>query len=675
MSLSFPPLLPGSSSRATIGALATEDLPESLKRVLDSPRSVEATLSPELVTSFTEASYLYSWRARKKATREDDTRSQRSFVSLDSAEIDFIRNLSNGKLAYLVTFVTREGLSAMIELGEREQPLSRLSDLGGLKAKESSDDIRETLARLHHENWLNQNAVLERVNRWNHEWGEYPEDLYEGYEIDRVQVDMDCRALAGLTANLREHLLSLAAPGDGSSFFHADRFLSVRSQAPVQHDREGVQFTRNRERDELVELARTVMASPGGARFYEIHSVLDRLETSSRDRTIIQNLLYRGGERIGEDEFLSAIDKLSRLPNYISQIDAPAILAQLVSQGTGEGTNAVAGALKGLRVESPERLLFVQRFQERYSQHALARDVAELRPVFRYVDELGDRIHTPEFRTLAAKLREVADARKTLVARVSIGLLSTHDFEALACALTDGSDLFCPSKELLNPDIYGALPEQAAQSLAQALSHQGHLKAALLASVSSHRPDPGCTPSELLTLNTFSNDFSMLRALVEGHVIRGDGRDVPKQGGILVDKFSYDFLAKHISEGNWILAKRRAFDSVSGFDGVFIYNSPGNYPKDLSSIVETVSTSNNLSFAELFVTHPDRTAGTYQQLLACMAAHLALAGVRYSMGTMLENNLRHQQLLTRNEHYTLIGASVYRDDLKARYIPMLWELP
>lgn len=675
MALSFPPLLSGSSSRATIGALATEHLPASFKRVLESPRSVEAALSPELVTTFSEASYLLSWRARKAANCENDPRSQRAFVSLDPAEIDFIRNLSNGKLAYLVTFVTRQGLSAMIELGEREQPLSRLSDLAGFKAKESSEDIRETLARLHHENWLNQNAVLERVNRWNHEWGEYPEDLHEGCEIDRVQVDMDCRALAGLPANLREHLLSLASPGDGSSFFHAARFLSVRSPAPVQHDREGAQFTRNRERDELVELAKTVMASPGGARFYEIHAVLDRLETSSRDRTIIQNLLYRGGGRIGEDEFPSAIDKLSRLPNYISQMDAPVILEQLVSQDTGDRPNAVAGALKGLRVESPEKLLFVQRFQERYSQHALARDVADLRPVFRYVDELGDRIHTPEFRALAAKLREIADARKTLVARVSIGLLSTHNFDALARLLTDNSDLFCSSKELLNPDIYGALPEQAAQSLARALSQQGRLKADLLASVSSHRPDPARTPSELLTLNTFSNDFPMLRALVERHLIQGDGRDVAQRGGILVDKFNYDFLARHISEGNWILVKRRAFDSVSGFDGVFIYNSPGNYPKDLSSIVETLSASNNLSFAELFVTHPDRTAGTYQQLLAWMAAHLALADVQYSMGTMLENNLRHKQLLTRNDHYALIGASVYRDDLKARYIPMLWELP
>jgi hypothetical protein len=675
MAPSFALLLPDSLSRATIGALAAEELPASSRSILESPRSVEAALSSELVTTFSEASYLLSWRARKAATGEFDTRSQRALVSLETTEIDFIRNLSNGKLAYLVTFVTREGLSALIELGEREQPLSKLSDLEVFKAKESPEDIRETLARLHHENWLNQNAVLERVNRWNHEWGEYPEDLFEGYEIDRVQVDMDCRALAGLPESLRERLLSLASPGDGSSFFHADRFLSVRSPAPVQHDREGAQFARNRERDELVELARTVMTSPGGARFYEIHTVLDRLETSLRDRAIIQNLLYRGGGRIDEGEFPSVIDKLSRLPNDISQSDAPAILAQLFTQNTVGSPNAVAGKLNGLRVEYPEKLLFVQSFQERYAQHALAQDVAELGSVFRHVDELGDRIHTDEFGALAAKLREIAAVRKELVGRVSIGLLSTENFDAIAREFRDGCDHFSSSKETLTLEIARALPEQAAQSLERALIHHRLLKGSLLASVSSHRPNPARTPSELLTLNTFSSDFPMLRALVEKHLIQRQDRDVARQGGILVDHFNYDFLAKHLSAGNWILVKRRAFDAISRFDGVFIYCAPGNYPSDLSSIVKAVTPANDLSFAQLFVTHPDRTPGTYQQLLAWMAAHLALADVRYSMGTMLENNLRHKHILTKNDHYTLLGASVYRDELKARYIPMLWKLP
>lgn len=298
-----PRLKPDGLSAATLDRLRLL-LPEERRSSFTNPLTSERVLTPGLITDFAEKNYNLAWKKRKEVSGEVDGREDRRYQKLSAEEIDFTRHLSNGKLCYLVALVTREGLQELIRLGELGQPLSELNF-------PNADNIRDTLARLHHENWLNLNARLKRVSPWNYEWGKHPPEKAHGYELQRVQVDMDCRALAALSASDRERLLDLATPGNGSDFFHSDKLLSVRSHEPVQASDAGHQFQENRSKAALIELISNLAVSPGAHLYYEIHGILDGLEVSAHDRQIIKKLLYSAdGQRISGKESELLLERL-----------------------------------------------------------------------------------------------------------------------------------------------------------------------------------------------------------------------------------------------------------------------------------------------------------------------------------------------------------------------------
>jgi hypothetical protein len=297
---------------------------------------------------------------------------------------------------------------------------------------------------------------------------------------------------------------------------------------------------------------------------------------------------------------------------------------------------------------------------------------------------MGDVIDTPEFFAICRECREVASARSELLSLLTVSMLSAQDCVPFLKALREGRQLLrtTAGKDTIDFDGILSLSEAQVQRIQTQWKVYSSTKAAVVVGADTLTLPHGFTHSEWITLSNLDANYEKLRALIEPRILarNPDGSikesgQVAQSGGILVDKFQYRDNYSHLVDGNWILVKRRSLDPNSPLDGAFIYNRPGVIATSLIPVVDAVAQPAEVSFAELFVTSIDRTSGTYQQLLAGMAARLALAGVRYSMGTMLEGNDRHSSLLVKNDHYALLGASVYRDDLKARYIPMLWKLP
>ena len=62
-------------------------------------------------------------------------------------------------------------------------------------------------------------------------------------------------------------------------------------------------------------------------------------------------------------------------------------------------------------------------------------------------------------------------------------------------------------------------------------------------------------------------------------------------------------------------------------------------------------------------------------LLRGMGARQALAGVRFSFGTVNEDNQHHYELLQAVDHFPLHGAPVILEAHGKRFLPMLWEIP
>ena len=406
--------------------------------------------------------------------------------------------------------------------------------------------------------------------------------------------------------------------------------------------------------------------------------------------------LDTGSYFLGEGEKVSPYAfalSLAQMP-YTLQLRCAAQLseAQSYEARQSEGKARISPTARqlisraALRVEKQEMIVAVREHLSAKARVLLATDFEDCAEVFHRVDGLGREIASPEFKELATQLRAVANARDEVIRTLSIALHTLADVSPYLAAVNENQNDLAHMGGA--PDIAGAeyFSRQVRGDLERKWVRYQGVKGETVQRLSDALPKPITVASELITLATLDRSYGALRKLIEPRIISlnhsgsiANEVEVASSGGILVDKFKYDDLATHLTQGNWILVRyhigREGEESANELDGAFIYNRPGAISPVIEQVVPYGIPISELSFAELFVTAIDRAPGTYQQLLAGMAARLALSGARYSMGTMLEVNQRHSALLEKNNHYHLIGSSVYRDEHKARYIPMLWELP
>lgn len=251
--------------------------------------------SPELIESLSLSSFL-SWKERNIALGKDHPDHHRSFHEIEQQNGGFLEQLTVGRLTYFSNFITREGLAAMIALGERGESLEGLDsfcETPGYRSVESDNStgspetIHATLARLDHENWLNVVSSREQYRSNGGEWEKLPAAQkalnFEG-------VDRQARGIALLCDDHRQRLLDLSQPGDGNAFFHHGISLSVRSSEPVFAANAGADFHADYSPQEFLIVCREI--AHGSARFYRSHALFDRLGIPSAERQLIQRLLF-----------------------------------------------------------------------------------------------------------------------------------------------------------------------------------------------------------------------------------------------------------------------------------------------------------------------------------------------------------------------------------------------
>jgi hypothetical protein len=332
-------------SAATLDVLAHASLdPVSF----GSPAAAEQSLSPDLVTGYAIKSW-YVWKERKLKNHETHPDLERSFYEVEAEREDWLRHLAVGKLSYYSAFITREGLEVMTALGRRgeslavleQEPLPSWLPHRVQPNAAFGESVRGTLARLHHENWLNANARGGYYHRCNHEWSEYaPEVAEEWRSVDLVQVDEDCKALAALAeqepelyAALHRRCLPSVRDDEGwPRFFQEELALRVRNpNAPVVPLNPGSQCHEPLTPEQftaVIELA--AQGGPPVERFYDFHCILDELMVSAFEREVVRRLLYEPQDRAAN----SALRSTERI---IANADCRRAVAQALCELVREG--------------------------------------------------------------------------------------------------------------------------------------------------------------------------------------------------------------------------------------------------------------------------------------------------------------------------------------------------
>jgi hypothetical protein len=179
----------------------------------------------------------------------------------------------------------------------------------------------------------------------------------------------------------------------------------------------------------------------------------------------------------------------------------------------------------------------------------------------------------------------------------------------------------------------------------------------------------GFQGTTLLTPSSLSERYPDILDLIERN------STMTERGGLLPADFSKSYFESFLSQGNHVLIRAKTDIPGERLDGLFNYHNRGAYPEPIAELMSAISPGDDVAYESLFVTAPDRTKGTYMMLLRGMIARQVLAGVRYSMGTVIEGHNHHFELLKAVDHYPLLGAPVYLDSHATRFIPMLWQLP
>lgn len=686
---SHPALLPNGLSASTIGMLHRAELPPVQRALLTNPAEVEQRLTPELITTFAEANFTHGWKARQHLSGEAHPDAAREYDDLPPHTIDFTRHLASGKLSYYLAFITREGLVAMRELGEKNLSLSEIKldakdeRFRFFAAADSGESVQDTLARLERENWLNQNAVLRRVHQWNYEWNACPPGREFGDGLSRIQADMDCCALAALSEEAFAHFLSLSAPGDGRQFFHQDRFLHVRNGIPVQPLDAGQRFRGEFDIQQLSEIFERLSLSKAADHFFEIHGVLDGYKVPARERAIIRETLYcNDGFRIDDQErrvLLDVVAELAREKISIGLLDVASVVALInerakrcPSQSNADVLTLDAGSLASVSWNPVRQYPDIQQRLETIltliAEQTVARERIVTEPAFAYSDSLNCHPFDPHFLNLTTRLRAIFDERKLHSDYLSIAVQTLPPVAVERIQLRETTQY--------RQEIEQALGEIQLTTLGAFERRYQRALIDLQIFLERQPKLPYSGPrTELASNVSFRRYEDQVLAMIKATSSNYGTAEFREKGGLLFNYYDQAFFNDFLAVGNHLLLHHlRAKKQDRDLDGVFLYLPPENSSDDAQFPRPEAVKTKKVSIAELFVTTHDRASGTIYRLFRGMSCRLQLYGADFSLGIVNTENERQKRVLEHLGHALLpIGEirSPWRNGIMVSYWPAL----
>jgi hypothetical protein len=315
------------------------------------------------------------------------------------------------------------------------------------------------------------------------------------------------------------------------------------------------------------------------------------------------------------------------------------------------------------RLEYPEIIQQVKVLTHEIERGLVSADLKSAAPVFREIDLLDENIRGQNFLQRVDMLRQISERRSVLSHNLLCGMLSVpvadlHTILRQSAKDQEGNVLTIAH----NADPFW---QEAIHSAREGYEE----KRAQLRLITEPETPPGFQGTNLLTPTALSERYPDIIDLIERN------STITERGGLLPKDFSKSYFKTFLRQGNYVLIRAKTDTPGERIDGLFKYHQKGAYPKPIAELMRTISPGDDVAYESLFVTAPDRAKGTYMMLLRGMIARQVLAGVRYSMGTVIEGHNHHFDLLKAVNHYPLLGAPVYLDSHATRFIPMLWRLP
>jgi hypothetical protein len=361
-------------------------------------------------------------------------------------------------------------------------------------------------------------------------------------------------------------------------------------------------------------------------------------------------------------------------------------LSNTTSQTVSKPINTSIFARK---LEFPEILPRIEHLKSKLNDALLEQDYQIASPVFRHIDTLNESIRGSNYVELLQNLRLIQSNRDRYTEKLKLGMLSIPV-----------ETLF---EEILKTDLDMVNTPRKIQQSCLAYwrddmenSWDRYQKSRLWASTFSEPFIPaGFQGTQLLTpqflpvryeeiaalimqnsdsLNSLSGQ-EVLTRLSSKVLSTGEDSAIERAKLVPANYYSQDYFENLLREGNSVLYRQKSAEVGSGIDGLFIYYRPGNFPDSIKELKSTLSKLDDVAYESLFITALDRTKGTYMMLLRGMGARQALAGVRFSFGTVNEDNLHHYELLQAVDHFPLHGAPIILEAHDKRFLPMLWEIP
>lgn len=359
-----------------------------------------------------------------------------------------------------------------------------------------------------------------------------------------------------------------------------------------------------------------------------------------------------------------------------SEIDAYTLPAFKSPAAAPSETPIAQTSILARRLQFPEILPRVEQLRGLIDNAQLEHDYQIATPVFDRIDRLPGSIHSETYHELIQHLRTLQRHRALYTEQLKLGMLSIP-VHTLADEILDGDLHVADAPEVIREfcsERFRSRIQECQEQYERTRLQKGYWDETAAAE--------GFQGTMLLTPESLSARFPEIDSLIwqntatlERMPLTGYSAGEQARGRLMPGDYSLEYFENLLRDGNYVLYRPKAAEAGSGLDGIFVYYRLGNFPESIKGLKDTLSAVDDVAYESLFLTAQDRTKGTYMMLLRGMGARQALAGARYSFGTVNETNPHHFELLQAVDHYPLHGAPIVLDALGQKFTPMLWELP